>query len=277
MGGYPNFDEAWAVQLAEFCANAYAEFLTIPESEVTQVDLVLTADPALDCACVTYALGADLEDVRIWIARAAHLLGQAFALRGTTPHLPLGRKDIWGNLTDITPPGPDQSLTNSRRGLLAMHTALAAGDLARAERTASLVGDPPDAAYIGPDSVVCTPPEQQLAYALREILLGREVSAVFYVGGIQEDDPPLIRHQATSVYALINRDVTAFTNALDRLLAAHAFEAAEPAAAREPRRFLCLPAVAVAALATERTLIDAKHLPDQSIYFPRDLIEAARR
>lgn len=272
MAEFPNFDQAWAAQLAEFCATTYAEFLTIPERDLTQLDYVLTADPVLDCACVMYALGADLDEVRVWIARAAHLLGVTFELRGTTPRMPVGKKDAWGSVTDVTPPGTDQSLTNSRRGLLAMQTALVAGDPDRAEQTASQVGDPPDASYIGPDSVVCTTDEQQLAYAFRSLLFGRDAVAMFHLGGVGDDAPALIRHQANGLYALIDRDDGGFLEALNRLLAAHAVEAAEPVHAREPRRFLSLPALGMAALAVQRDLIEPTQLPGESIYFPRDLL-----
>lgn len=272
MSGFPNFDPTWTVHVAELCTDSYAEFLTIPPDDLTQIDYVLAADAALDCAFVIYALGADLDEVRLWLSRAAYLLSQVFALRGTTPRMPVAVTDELGELHDVTPSGPDQSLTNSRRGLLAMQTALVAGDRELADQTAELVGDPPDASYIGPDSEVCMPDEQSVAYALKALLLEQTAVAVYHMGGVSNDAPPLEKQQAVALYALIDRDRDAFLEALDRLLDAQAAEAAEREAAREPRRFMCLPALALARLAIDDGLGTLDHLPASSIYLPLDLL-----
>lgn len=272
MREFPNVDPAWTAHVAELCANQYADFTTIPPDDLTQIDYVLAADPALDCACVTYALGAESGDVRLWLSRAAHLLGQVFALRGTTPPIPVTVIDDMGERHDATPSGPDQSLTNSRRGLLAMQTALIAGDQELAEQSAELVGDPPNASYIGPDSEVCTPDDQAIAYALKAFLLEQTAVAVFHLGGITKGAPPVIRQQAAALSMLIDRDRGAFLTALDRLLEAHAAEAAEPENAREPRRFMCLSAIALTRLAIDRGLVSRDHVPASSIYLPLDLL-----
>jgi hypothetical protein len=271
LAAFPNFDQAWAAQLAEYCADAYAGFLEIPDGDVTQVDYALAADPALDCACVTYALGAEADDVWRWVVRAAYLLDQVFALRGGTPPMPVSIVDASGEHHDVTPSGPDQSLTNSRRGLLAMQAALIAGDRALAEQIAELVGDPPDASYLGPDSVVCTPDDQALAYALKALLLGQIAVAVFHIGGVGESAPPILRRQAAALYTLIDQDQGGFLAALVGLIDAHAAEAAIPENAREPRRFLNLPALALARLALDAGLVRRDVLPE-SIYLPLSLL-----
>jgi hypothetical protein len=268
----PSVDAAWTAHVADLCARQYADFTIIPADELTQIDYVLAADSALDCACVTYALGAEPDDVRIWLSRAAYLLGQVFALRGTTPPITVTVIDEVGERRDGTPWGPDQSLTNSRRGLLAMQTALIAGDQELAEQTAKMVGDPPNASYVGPESEVCTPDDQVIAYAFKAFLLGQTAVAVFHLGGITEGALPVIRHQAAAIAMLIDRDEDAFLRVLDRLLRAHAAEAAKSENAREPRRFLCLSAIALARLGIDRGQVSHDLLPESSIYLPLDLL-----
>ena len=152
-----------------------------------------------------------------------------------------------------------------------MQTALVAGDREQAEGTAELVGDPPDASYIGPDSVVCTPDEQAVAYAVKALLLEQTAIAVYHIGGVSTTAPPLIGEQAVALYALIDGDRAALLGALDRLLDAHAAEAVEPEAAREPRRFMSLPALTLVRLAIDAGLVTRTDVP-ASIYLPVDVL-----
>src|SRR5262245_14078541 len=131
-----------------------------------------------------------------------------------------------------------------------MYVALVAGDLDLAEQIAGLVGDPPDASYIGPNSEVCTPEEQQLTYTLKALLLGQDAVTAFYATGLGHA-PPLIRHQAAAMNALICQDQNAFLDALHDLLEAHAAWASDERNAREPRRLMCLPGLGLSALALE--------------------------
>jgi hypothetical protein len=266
-----HFDARWAAELADFCASSYAEYAAMEPGTATQVDAALAADTALDCACVLHPLGAPPHDVRIWIARAAYALGEVFRLRGTSAAVPTVVVTEEGAAQVAAPGGPDYSLTNSRRGLLAMYTALAAGDSELAERTAGLVGDPPGASYLGPDSVVCTPDEQQLAYALKALLLGQIAVAAFQAA-VPDSAPPAIRHQATAMQAMVGQNPQLFLDALDALLVTHSLEAADIRHQREPRYFLSLPALGLAALATTSGLVAEPQLPIGYSYFAPQLI-----
>lgn len=271
MKDRPHVDPAWAAQLAEFCASAYAEYAAADPASLGQVDHALAADYTLDCALVTYALGADPDDVRVWIKRAAFALAEVFRLRGTTPAFPVTVVDEVGFRPATPPDATDASLTNSRRGLLAMQVALIGGDPILVEQIAAMVGDPPDATYIGPDSEVCTPEEQRLAYALKAHVLGKHAVAIFYAAGLTVAQPP-VRQQAAAIEALINRDPEAFLAVLGDLRAAHAAAASDPHNAREPRRLINLPALALAALATQSGVIDPDRVPADDPYLPRALL-----
>lgn len=271
MTARPHVDRAWAAQLAEFCAEAYAEYAAADPASLGQVDHVFAADYALDCALVTYALDADPNDVWTWIKRAAFALGETFRLRGTTPAFPATIVDDSGPRSVAPPGAQDASLTNSRRGLLAMQVALIAGDHHLVEQITAMVGDPPNATYIGPDSEVCTPEEQGLAYALKAQLLGRQAVAFFYAAGLTAAQPP-VRQQALAIKALIDRDAGAFLVALGDLLAAHTAAASDPLNAREPRCLINLPALALAVLAIRSGVIDPDRLPTEDPYLPRALL-----
>jgi hypothetical protein len=270
-----HFDARWAAELAEFCAGSYAEYAAMGPRAATQVDSALAADFALDCACALHALDAPPHDVRIWIARAAYALGEVFRLRGTSAAVPSVVMTEDGAVKDTVPGGPDYSLTSSRRGLVAMYAALTAGDSELAERTAGLVGDPPGASYLAPNSVVCTPDEQQLAYALKALLLGQTAVAAFQAG-VPDSAPPAIRHQATAVQAMATQNPRLFLDALDALLVTHGLEVADIRRQREPRYFLSLPALGLAALATTSGLVTDPQLPTGHSYFALQLIRPDR-
>lgn len=272
---FPNFDLVWAVQLAAFCSEAYAEQLAQIESGAEpagQIDYVLAADYALDCAFITYALGASLDDVRVWIVRAANALLDVFRLRGTTPAFPVVVIHEQGDAETVNSDRTDSSLTNSRRGLAAMYAALAAGERELAERIAEFVGDPPDASYVGPESEVITPDEQELAYGLKAFLLGQLAVAVFHTAGLNQS-PALIHAQARAIQALVNEDPDEFLDALQGLLAAHAIDASQEERAREPRRLMCLPCLGLAAIALQAQLVGFHQLPEDHLYLPVGLLE----
>ncbi len=270
MPARPPVDTRWAEQLAIFCAEAYKEYAASDPSVLGQVDHVFAADYALDCALVTYALGADPDDVRVWIKRVAFALGEVFRLRGTTPAFPVTVDDGLER-QPVTPPGKiDASLTNSRRGLLAMQLALIAGDPSLVEQIAAMVGDPPNATYIGPDSEVCTTEEQGLAYAVKSYLLGQIAVAYFHTASLAGSSSP-IREQAIAIDALIDSDERTFLSALDELLAAHTEAARDPRHVHEPRLLINIPALALAALANRLGVIVPSQLPDTP-YLPLALL-----
>jgi hypothetical protein len=267
----PHVDPAGAAQLAEFCAGAYAEYAAADPTSLVQVAHVFAADYTLYCALVSYALGADPKDVRAWIKRAAFASGEVFRLRAATPAFPV--TVIEGNepRSVSVPCAADASLTNSRRGLLAMQVALIAEDSYLVQQIATMVGDPPDAAYIGPSSEICTPEEQGLAYSLKAYLLGQYALAFSCAADVTAAQP-LIRQEAVAIEALINRDTGAFVAALSDLLTVHAAAASDPRSAREPRCLINLPALALTALAIQSALLDPDRVTADDPYLPRALL-----
>jgi len=263
-------DTRWAAEVAEFCAESYAQYAAMAPGTASQVDSVLAAECALDCASVLHALGAPAHDVHLWIVRAASALTEVFRLRGTTPAIPVvGIRDA-GTRELSVPAEPDQSLTNSRRGLVAMYAALVTGDPELVKLTASLVGDSPDAS-----SSACSRDEQRLAHAVNALVVGDAEVAQSRAAAV-DSDADTIRAQAAAVQAIAARSSRSFIDALGALLEAHRAEAVDPRHRREPRYLLSLPGLALATLATGSEVARKRQLPVGYAYFPVELVARVR-
>ncbi|MET4134344.1 hypothetical protein ABIC21_000538 [Pseudarthrobacter sp. PvP090] len=152
---YPDqlrLDHAWAAELTEFLRR---QLDSAPDhDEDDPVGAVLTAGYLRDLGLLGAVTGMAPEEVRDLWRQSVLLTTVPFRMRPGTDE--------------------DQSLANSRRGLEGMELGLAAGALDVVRDLAKLVQDPPGASYLGEGSVVCTTEEQLLAYATRDLVLGRE-------------------------------------------------------------------------------------------------------
>jgi hypothetical protein len=268
---HPHLDVAWARSTLRFCEEWLGELraeLAAAGAPAGQIELVLAVDLGRDAGLLRYALGDDLATVRRHLADAAEACERVFELRGLEPALDAVVVDGEDVRAVHAPGARDHSLTNSRRGLLAMHLALAVGDRPLATRIARLVGDPPDASYLGDDSVVCTWEEQRLAYALRDLLAGDPAGALAAPAAMPAGDLGAAA-QAELLAALAARDGTAVRGALARLLAWHRAEAEHEANAHDVRRLLSLPATALAALAVADGVVPGDALPRDEPYLAR--------
>ena len=236
-------DAAWARELEDFVRARIAESPG-PDALESQPQGIFAAGYWRDLALLRWAAGDSSGDVRAALRRSTEYTLAAFAMRPAPES-----REPWAADEPL-----DQSLTNSRRGLEAMELALAAGapDLARA--LAPLVWDPPGASYLGPTSVVCTPADQRLAYALRDLLLGRAATSES-VRALPDDDLPFDetqRARAWCLFALAAGDRHAFTVAHHALHAVHLARVRDAGALRSLDDLLDVPALAGAALACER-------------------------
>jgi hypothetical protein len=251
MEPIPNFDAAWAAQLAQFCEESYCEqaaHVDAASDAAGQVDYVLLAEYALDAALVKYALGERLDQVTAWLARAAHAYVALFRNREAPGLSMLEATDQ--SLTEIAPVRSDNSLKNPQRALLAMYVALTAGELRLATAIAQCV-EAGSGAWAA---------ESQVACALKSLLLGNPLPDFDYCA--PNDFPEMLSRQAAAIKAIARDDPGGFVQAHDAMMALHQREAVEEVNAREPRRFLCLPALGLAALSMSRKLITAERLAE---------------
>ncbi len=185
-------------------------------------------------ALFSYALGLPLSDVREAFSQAAQSFQRVLELRGTTEAFPVvvlkydasrSPDDRQACAEPVSLHGEgtqDYSLTNSQSSYVAVCEALIGCDDSTATRIARMIWDPPDASYIGPRSY-CTPNDQHLAYALRELLHGTKASAEAELEklNLTRSSDARIAHEAVMIRSLLNGSRRRFVDGLSELLEWH--------------------------------------------------------
>lgn len=234
-------------------------------------------------ACAGYALGTPLTEVYNYLIEATRWLERVFELRGTSPSFPVtivtldpaspsGKPRELSREPLHSPEEMDHGLTNSVYGLQAMYLALIVGDWARARHLAEMVWDPPDASYIGPDSEVCTPDQQRLAYTVKQVILGDSQAALTEISLINPKAQVEIKIQATMARAIVTKQGKVFLDSLTDLLAWHRKMALRKANLNDPDFFLSIAGLGLCALALQQGIILREQLPSNNVYLPVELI-----
>ena len=234
-------EPVWLREVLEFLEASVGELRAAAD---TQVGFALLADQALDLGLVRYAGGASTDAVREPLAEAAGAIVRVFELREA--------------------PDADRSLANARRSLLGMYLAAAVGQPGQAEALARLAGDAPASGTGGIE-------EQQLAAALRALLLERGQEALDALPPLGRADPELDA-QTAAVAALVRGEPGSCRFALEALLERHA--AAAPQHPRDPLSFACVPALGLAALALGHGVVRRDELPSDDVFLPLKLLSA---
>lgn len=109
----------------------------------------------------------------------------------------------------------DFSLRNTHSTVRALCAGLARNEATVAVELGQLLDDPPDAPYVGPKSEVCTPDQQQLAYAIKHLVLGEQAAAQdrlkylrpAHAGNAARGDlvDAVLRHDADGVVSSVER------------------------------------------------------------------------
>lgn len=283
-------DQEHAIRRVEYSTREALKTLAMIRREpeiLPQTRYSSIASSYLQVAEFSYALGYPVATVREAFAHAARTLLKVFELRGTEDVFPayILKYDPNKNPSDPTatelspihPPGTkDFSLANSSKGLRSVHYALIGGQDALAAELAALIWDPPNADYIGPRSEVCTPNDQRLAYAVRELFAGSEEGVLselkgVRVGRIKAKDIAILNY-AMMIRSLVTQDAAAFHDALGDYLAWHLRWARDEQNIDKADFFLCIPGLGLSKLALQRGLITIDDLPQNDVYLPLDLI-----
>jgi hypothetical protein len=259
-------DAGWAQTLLAYYQNE-AEALVRPGGQgLTQTDWAMLAGCREMQGCLDYALGAALGTVKAMLGEAARAWLEVFLRRGTEPALEYTEVEL-----SAEPDAPvrsrivrgegdiDDSLTNSRSGLRAMHVALAAGEDTLARQIGRLVGDPPGARYLSPTSVIATPDDQRVAYAFRALLSDNPRECLRETLPALDSPAEDIRLQATAMRALATGNAGVFLDYLRALLVWNRNAAVENP--RDPAYFICFPALALARLALRAKLVPLEDMP----------------
>lgn len=226
-----------------------------------------------------YGLAAPLDVCQQALAKAVTSCLKMFRLRGTQNAFPV--LDLSVNMTPrkdapsraqlrarYKAGTKDYSQTNSKDGYWYTCLGFGIGEEQIARELASLIWDPPDADYIGSQSLICTPNQQALAYAVRHYIEGNHEAAASTVSRVRARPGDYVGHQAHLLASLIQRDADAFLQRLGELLDRHA--AISRRESWDSHLYICIPALGISALAVSAQMVEASSLPI-SVYLPKAL------
>jgi hypothetical protein len=237
-----------------------------------QIEYVMLAEDCKDIGMLKYGLGYPFGETRAAFAEAGKAYLRVFELRGTQTALEVAVVTDQDSKPWHAPGAIDDSLTNSRRGLEAMYVAMVTGDEALARQIAAHVWDPPGASYIGPESRVCTPEDQQLSRAVKALLLDRRSSALSqpYVGRPVTSSA---KAQAEVIDTLMAGLKTGFIDRLADLLEWHRGQIADAANQKDVELLFSVPGLALCRQALGRGLIELSELPQSDVLLPLVLLD----
>ncbi|MDA1163321.1 MAG: hypothetical protein O3B13_09485 [Planctomycetota bacterium] len=236
-------------------------------------------------ACLLFAGGFDLADVRKSLALAAKACLRVFELRGTEPNMPILHVTVPtgdGELKkEWEPPHIDYSMTNSRDNLEGTCDALSSGAFLLAAKVATLAWDPPDAGYMRPGKYqICTPHDVRLANALQRLLHEDPDACREELAGIRTR-PTAWPSEAVCLQGLIesildSNEVT-FREWMFDLLDWHARESRKELHKDDPDSVLCLTGLGLSSLAIHRGCLSISDLPNDNPFLPLELVELAQQ
>lgn len=230
-------------------------------------------------ALEAYALGYPIAYVAELLKKEAAARIHVFRLRGTQSYTRTSYPPKLGGV-GITETLVDYGVGNSWFAFKAACDALAAGDFAAAGEIAGKIWDPPDADYIGRHSETCTPEQQKVAYAFRDVYLKRSpetagdlprISQLWRVRGLQKD----VAYHAGILRAVLASDAKSAFDALTSLLNWHAHEARRDPRNSERDGFLYIQPIGIALFLISRGLLTIDQLPKNSVPFPIEMVRAA--
>lgn len=258
----PEVDEDWVERMRQsyegWLARHLAAIPNTPEERLLYAWNAVANDYH-HLALVLYSAGEPLDRVRSLLAETARAYLKMASLRG-------------GETDDSTPDKlSDYSTGNSRDTYLAICMALTAGELDIARSLAPLVWDPADARYVGPRSVLCTDKQKDLAYTLKYLLLDKKDQAEAQINRVTTVER-YFEGELLMLRGLITARPQRILEGISAALTWHAREAAKKENYRFTNYFLCFPALGLAAYALWRDLVRYEQLPENNVYFPRDLI-----
>lgn len=267
-------DAEWARGVLAVFEQDRADILDDAEAsprQLSQIEYVMLAEDCQAIGMLKYGLGYPLSETRAAFAEAAKANLRVFELRGTQAAFEVtvaGGEEA----KPLREPGAtDDSLTNSRRGLYSMYVALIAGNATIAREIAVHVWDPPNATYIGPESEVCTLDDQQLAYAVKALLMGKKKEALSYLR-IRRSTSSSAQVQAELIETLITNRKPEFIAQLNDLLDWHRQQSASVENRKNIDLFFSIPGLALCSLALGCGLAQRSELPEHEVFLPLNFL-----
>lgn len=272
--------------LALSCAEEYLpkllDMIATEPSKLAQTRYSSLSGNYESIAFFSYALGFPLEKVKAAFSQAAHAHLRVFELRGTEPVFPAlhlrydpahtpGTPGAIVELKNLHEVQVDYSLTNSQKGYVAVCEALGACEDSVAKKIAALIWDPPNASYIGPKSF-CTPNDQHLAYALRNLLVGGSIESELDQLKLSKSNEN-VGHQAMMLRALAAGDGSWFLKGLHELLSWHKKQASSKQNRLNPAFFICIGGLGLCRLAVTNKVCLFDDLPQGNVFLPLEMMQ----
>ena len=204
-------------------------------------------------ALEAYALGHEIGDVSQMFRDAVEARLRVLQLRGTSQYTSIKPARKSGD-PPVTTVHTDFGTGCSWDAFESACLAHMVGSRGVAEDIARLIWDPPDADYVGRRSEICTPEQQKIAYAIRDLGTTAYADSRSQLKRISElwrvrRFPKQVAYQAGLLHAIGEGNGTEFLKQLSSILAWHEQMAEREDHRFERRRFLCLPGLGLGALA----------------------------
>jgi hypothetical protein len=229
-----------------------------------------------------YVLGYPLTEIQSYFHESALYLLKLLEWFDTQgpPIKTIIHDDRRGNISETF--YKDYSPINSNRCLQGMYLALIAGDIELAKSIARLTLDPPDARYIGPKSEVCTPNQQHLAYAVKNLLLGQpdhcsQELSLLHIDITRTKDQTELICQKEMIEAIVSQQPDGFENSLKILIDWYEKTAPKMIKKKHPDYvdfFMSIPSLGLFALAKTQGL-NINEANFSSVYVPLDLVKTS--
>ena len=210
-------------------------------------------------AMVRYAAGDSFEEVRSALHDAARA------------HLQLTLRRKSDNGVSQTNEHSDYATGNSRSTYLAICMALIVRDPDLARSLACNLWDPPNARYIGPESVLCTTEQSDLAHVLRHFLLDERLPGKAVLAHFKRVSESVVG-EYLMIRGLFNKEDIWLRKGLQLAIAWHDREVVRIAPEKVPDLFLNIPALGLVARGLDSGLLHNVDLPNGVLSFPCDLI-----
>jgi len=243
-----------------------------PQRQMSQVEYVMLADACKDIGMLKYGLGYPLGETRGAFSEAAEAYLRVFKLRGTQSAFQVTVVSDEQAKPLREPGATDESLTNSKRGLQAVYVALIAGRELLARQIAAHIWDPPGATYIGPESEVCTPDDQQLAYAVKALLLTHSSDALSHLH-LRCPSSSTAQVQANLIETLITNRAAECIARVNDLLDWHRQQAMSAEGRNNMDLFFSIPGLALCSQALGRAIVQHRELPERHVFLPLLLLD----
>ena len=223
-----------------------------------------------------WVLGYPFDSVLDLLKKSSGAQLSVLRLRGTVTHI---QTHSYRNGPPVTITKVNYYTGSSWDAFQWACNALAVAEPSVATAIAEKIWDPPDADYIYRSGEMMRREHQKVAYAFRDVYLGRPIEALNDVRRIStlwrtKSFPRHVAYSAGIVLALASSDKSLATDSLTSFIRWYTRETPYDLE-RSQYKYLHLPALGLAALLISRGLTSPHQLPLDPVRFPRDFLDPA--